>query len=208
MLPLLEAIEEERERRYAAALREYLTEIARPEWPPWPRAEDARYNAWVRANWSPLASDRFDVRFDVLSALEKARLPVLAEDLIDLDDDVPAIAARLAADGRVVWEEGFAGNWLAWISEHWPPAEAAALEREMDAVRRSLSWTGDHRARAVQGKRDELARLECLARCDLSPEEMEPYLESRVCGIRGRYRVTGMTWEQRRGITQADIDAP
>jgi hypothetical protein len=208
MLPLLEAIEEERERRYAAALREYLTEVENPEWPPWPRAEDARYHAWVRANWSELASDRFDVMFKVLDRRDKARLPVLAEDLIDLGDDLSAIAARLAADGRGVWEEGYAGSWLAWISEHWLPTEAAALERELDAVRRSLSWTGDHRARAVQGKRDELSRLEGLARCDLSLEEMEPFLKGRVCGIRGRYRVTGMTWEQRRGITQVDVDAP
>ena len=208
MLPLLEAIEEERERRYAAALREYLAEVANSEWPPWPRAEDARYHAWVRANWSELASDRFDVMFDVFSALDKARLPVLAEDVIDLGDDQPAIAARLAADGRAVWEECFAGNWLAWISEHWPRERAAELEREMDAVRRSLSWTDDYRARAVQRKRDELARLEGLARCDLSLEEMEPFLKDRVCGIRGRYRLTGMTFEQRRGITQADIDAP
>jgi hypothetical protein len=208
MLPILEAIEEERERRYAAALRDYITEVENPEWSPWPRSEDGRYHAWVREHWSELASDRFDVMFDVLSALEKARLPVLAEDLIDSGDDLSAIAARLAADGRTVWEEGYAGSWLAWISEHWPRERVVELEREMDAVRRSFSWTGDHRARAVERKRDELAKLEGLARCDLSPEEMAPYLEGRVCGIRGRYRVTGMTFEQRRGITQADIDAP
>ena len=208
MLPLLEAIEEERERRYAAALREYLTEIEQPDWSPWPRAEDARYHAWVRANWSPLASDRFDVMFDVLSALEKARLPVLAEDLIDLGDDLSAVAARLAADGHGVWEEGFADNWLAWTREHWPRERAAELERELAGARRSLSWAGDHRARAVERKRAELAKLEGLVRFDLSEEEMEPYLKDRVCGIRGRYRLTGMTWEQRHGITQADIDAP
>jgi hypothetical protein len=208
MLPLLEAIEEERERRYASALREYLAEIAQPEWPPWPRAEDGRYHAWVRANWSELASDRFDVMFKVLAALAMARLPVLAEDLVDLGDDLPAIAARLTADGRAVWEEDYAGNWQAWISEHWLRERAAELERELDAARRSLSWTGDHRARAVQRKRDELSRLEGLARCDLNEEEMAPYLKDRVCGIRGRYRLTGMTFEQRRGITQADIDAP
>jgi hypothetical protein len=103
----------------------------------------------VRANWSELASDRFDVMFEVLSALDKARLRVLVEDLADLGDDLPAIAARLAADGRAVWEEGFAGNWQAWIAEHWPPAEAAALEGELAGIRRSLSWTGDHRAGAV-----------------------------------------------------------
>lgn len=208
MLPLLEAIEEERERRYAAALREYLAEIANPEWPPWPRAEDGRYHAWVREHWSPLASDRFDVMFEVLSALDKARLRVLAEDLADLGDDLPAIATRLASDGHAVWEERYAGRWQAWISEHWPSAEAAALEGELAGARRSLSWTGDHRARAVQRKREELAKLEGLARSDLSEEEMAPYLNDRVCGIRGRYRVTGMTWEVRRGITQADIDAP
>lgn len=208
MLPLLEAIEEERERRYAAALREYLTEIERPDWPPWPRAEDARYHAWVRANWCELASDRFDVMFEVLSALDGARLRVLAEGLVDLDDDVSAIAACLAADGRAVWEEGFAGNWQAWIAEHWPPVEAADLEREMAGARRSLSWTGDHRARAVQRKRDELSRLEGLARCDLSEEEMAPYLKDRVCGVRGRYRLSGMPWEAQHGITAADIDAP
>jgi hypothetical protein len=208
MLPLLEAIEEERERRHAAALREYLTEIAHPEWPPWPRSEDGRYHAWVREHWSPLASDRFDVLFEVLSALEKARLPVLAEDLADLGDDVAAIAQRLEADGHSVWDEGFAGNWQAWIAEHWPRGEATALERELDGARRSLSWAGDHRARAVERKRDELARLEGLARFDLSEEEMGPYLKDRVHGIRGRYRVTGMTWEQRRGITRADVDAP
>jgi hypothetical protein len=170
--------------------------------------EDARYHVWVREHWSPLASDRFDVMFDVLSALEKARLPVLAEDLIDLGDDVPAIAARLAADGYAVWEEGFAGSWQAWVSEHWRPAAATALERELDGVRRSLSWTGDHRARAVERKREKLAKLEGLVRYDLSPEEMAPYLAERVCGIRGRHRVTGMDWEKQRGITQADVDAP
>ena len=208
MLPILEAIEQERERRHAAALRDYLTEIEQPDWPPWPRAEDARYHAWVRANWSVLASDRFDVMLRVFSALDAARLRVLAEDLVDLGDDLPALAARLAADGREVWEEDYDGNWQAWIAENWPPTEAVALERELDAARRSLSWTGDHRARGVQRKRDELAKLEGLARCDLSEEEMEPYLKERVCGIRGRYRVTGMTFEQRRGITQADVDAP
>jgi len=208
MLPLLEAIEEERERRHAAALREYLAEIEQPEWPPWPRAEDRRYHAWVRANWSVLASDRFDVMLRVFSALDAARLHMLAEDLVDLGDDLPALAARLAADGRDVWEEDYDDNWQVWIAENWPPTEAVALERELDAARRSLSWTGDHRARAVQRKRDELAKLEGLARCDLSEEEMEPYLKERVCGIRGRYRVTGMTFEQRRGITQADVDAP
>jgi len=208
MLPLIEAVEEERERRYAAALRDYLTEVEQPDWPPWPRSEDTRYHAWVRAHWSPLASDRFDVMFTVLGALETARLRELAEDLADLGDDMPAIAARLAADGHAVWEEGFAGNWQAWTREHWPPAAAVALEREIAAARRSLSWTGDHRTRELQRKRDELSRLEGLARCDLSEEEMAPYLKDRVCGIRGRYRVTGMTWEERRGITQADIDAP
>ena len=208
MLPLLEAIEEERERRYAAALREYLAEIEQPEWPPWPRAEDGRYHAWVRAHWSPLASDRFDVMLRVFAALETAQLHVLAEDLVDLGDDASAIAARLAADGHAVWEEGFAGNWQAWIAENWPPTEAVALERELDGARRSLSWVGDHRARAVQCKRDELSQLEGLARFDLSEEEMKPYLKDRVCGIRGRYRVTGMTLEQRHGITQADVDAP
>ena len=45
-------------------------------------------------------------------------------------------------------------------------------------------------------------------RYDLSSEEMAPYLKDRVCGIRGRYRVTGMTLEMRRGITHADVDAP
>ena len=208
MLPILEAIEEERERRYAAALRDYITEVENPEWSPWPRSEDGRYHAWVREHWSELASDRIDVMFDVLSALEKARLQVLAEDLAELGDDLPAIAQRLAADGHAVWEEDFEGNWQAWTAEHWSPAEAAELAAEAAAVRRSLSWVGDHRARAVQRKRDELARLEGLARCDLSAEEMAPFLEGRVCGIRGRYRVTGMTWEVRRGITQADVDAP
>src|SRR5664280_2657350 len=176
MLPLLEAIEEERERRYAAALREYLAEIENPEWPPWPRAEDARYHAWVRSHWSVLASDRFDVMLDVFDALGAAQLQVLAEDLADLGDDLPAIAARLEADGRSVWEEGFAGNWQAWTAEHWAPAEAAELTGELAAARRSLSWVGDHRARAVQRKRDELSRLEGLARCDLSAEEMAPFL--------------------------------
>jgi hypothetical protein len=208
MLPLLEAIGEERERRHAAALREYLTEIAHPEWLPWPRAEDARYHAWVREHWSPLASDRFDVLFKVLALLDAAQLRVLAEDLADLGDDLPAIAARLAADGHAVWGEDFAGNWQAWTREHWPRGAAAALEREIAAARRSLSWVGDHRARAVQCKRDELSQLEGLARFDLSEEEMKPYLKDRVCGIRGRYRLTGMTWEERHGITQADIDAP
>lgn len=208
MLPLLEAIEREQERRHAAALRDYLTEIEQPDWPPWPRTEDARYHAWVREHWSLLASDRFDVMLRVFDALEAAQLRVLAEDLVDLGDDAPALAVRLAADGYAVWEEGFAGNWQAWIAEHWASAEAAALEREIAAARRSLSWVGDHRARELQRKRDELSKFEGLVRFDLSEEEMEPFLKDRVCGIRGRYRLTGMTWEERHGITQADVDAP
>ena len=186
----------------------YLAETAAPQWPPWPRAEDGRYHAWVREHWSELASDRFDVMLKVLARLDEARLRVLAEDLADLGDDVPAIAERLAADGYAVWEKGYAGSWQAWIREHWSPTEAAELERELDGARRSLSWTGDHRARGVQRKRDELAKLEGLARCDLSPEEMAPFLKDRVTGIRGRYRLTGMDWERQRGITEADIDAP
>jgi len=208
MLPIFEAIERERERRHAAALRDYIMEIEQPDWPPWPRAEDARYHACVRYHWSELASDRFDVMLKVFSALDAAQLRVLAEDLVDLGDDVPAIATRLAADGHAVSEEGYAGNWQAWIAEHWPHAEAAALESEIAAARRSLSWAGDHRARELQRKRDELSRLEGLVRFDLSEEEMEPYLKDRVFGIRGRYRLTGMTWEERHDITQADIDAP
>ena len=150
----------------------------------------------------------FDAFLGVIDHLQRPQLSVLAQDLADLGEDISAIAACLEADGRDVWEEDFTGNWHAWIEEHWPRGEAEQLERELAGAERSLSWVGEHRARLRERDRAELARLAGLARFDLSEEEVAPLLKDRVCGIRGRYRLTGMTWEQRHGITQADVDAP
>jgi hypothetical protein len=208
MLPIGEAIRAERERRYAANLRGLLVSFGEEQWPAWPAAEDERHHAWVRAHWTILASDRFDAFLEVFADLAAARLRVLGQDLADLGDDLAAIRERLAADEHAVWEEAELVNWRAWIAEHWPGHEVSRLLREYEAALRTLTWKGDHRERQRAREREELARLEELCRYDLSEEELAPLLADRVCGIRGRYRLTGIWNEQRLGITEADIDAP
>lgn len=207
-LPSRAELARERERRYAAALRAYLEALDLPEWPPWPAEADADYHAWVRAHWTIAASDRFDVLRMMTGDLELARLHVLGQDLLDLDDDVEAIRSRIAADGHDVWEEGHVLDWLAWVAAHWRSDLAEALERALRGATISIGWVGDHRERMRQQQREHVARKSGLLRLDLSEQEMAPYLERRVCGIRGRYRLLHSALEKELGITTADIDAP
>jgi hypothetical protein len=207
-LPSRAELARERERRYATALRACLAQLDCPEWPPWPPQEDASYHAWVRAHWTIQASDRFDSVEMVADELARARLRVLAQDLLDCGEDREAIRERIAAEGHEVWDEDYDGDWWAWIEAHWVPGAVEALRRDRDRARTTLAWVGDHRERLREQERAEVARLEELLRFDLSEEEMRPYLERRVCGIRGRYCLMCTTWEMQHGITEADIDAP
>lgn len=207
-LPSRAELARERERRYAAALRAYLEALGHVDWPPWPPEQDAIYHAWVRAHWTIEASDRFDSVEIIDGDIERARLGVLVQDLLDLDEDRDAIRARIATDGHQVWDEAFDGDWREWIDEHWLPRRSEALWRDLDGAKRSLAWVGDHRDRLRELDCAEVARLEGLLRFDLSEPEMKPYLKRRVCGIRGRYCLMYTDWEKRHGITEADIDAP
>jgi hypothetical protein len=207
-LPSRAELARERERRYAAALRACLEALGRADWPPWPPEADVDHHAWVRAHWTIEASDRFDTIGIVNGDLEWARLRVLAQDLLDLGEDRDAIRARIATDSHRVWDEIFAGDWWAWIEANWPQSRLEALRRELDGARTSLAWLGDNREQLRQGERAEVVRLEGLVPFDLSEQEMKPYLERRVCGIRGRYRLMYTVWERRHGITEANIDAP
>ena len=207
-LPSRAELARERSRRYAVALRAYLEWLAKPEWPPWPAESDSEHHAWVRAHWTILASDRFDVLEMVADELAEAERRVLAQDLLDCGEDREALRQRLADDGHEVWDADYEGVWWQWITAHWRPSEVEALERELRRARTSLPWVGDHRARRREHERAEVARLRGLLHFDIGEQEMAPYLAQRICGIRGRYRLTGMTWEQQHGITEADIDAP
>ena len=207
-LPSRAEIARERQRRYAASLRILLEELDDPDWPAWPAEADASHHAWVRAHWTIAASDLFDSIRMIKGDLVQAQLAVLAQDLVDLGQEREAIRARIAADRQPVWGEDFDGDWLAWVREHWLVRDVEILERELHGAKTSLTWKGDHREQSRQHARAKVARYEALVRFDLSAQEMAPYLERRVCGIRGRYRLLGTVLEKRLGVTEADIDAP
>ena len=208
LLPGAEAIERERERRQAASLRVFFAELACPDWPPWPAERDRDYHCWVRAHWSIAASDLHDVLRMISRDLKRARMPVLGQDLVDLGDDLEAIRLRVAADGHDVWEPGSVCDWRAWIAQRWTADLAKALERELHGATISLGRVAGHRERLRQQQRERVASMEAAMRFDLDDEEMRPYLERRVCGIRGRYRLMYTVWEHKHGITEANIDAP
>ena len=207
-LPSRAELARERERRHAANLRGRLEALDHPDWPPWPPEADVDHHAWVRAHWTIEASDRFDVLRMMTGDLELARLHVLGQDLLDLDDDVEAIRSRIGADGHDVWEEDGVHDWRAWVAAHWRSDLAEALEHDLRFAATSLGWVGDHRERMRQQQREHVACKAGLLRLDLSEREMAPYLERRVCGIRGRYRLLGSVLEKRLGITARDINAP
>jgi hypothetical protein len=208
LLPGAEAIKRERERRHAATLRAFFEELACPIWPPWLAERDHDYHGWVRANWTIAASDRHDVLSMMSHDLKWARMRVLGQDLVDLGDDLEAIRSRVATDGHDVWELGSACDWRAWMAQHWTADLAKALERELHGATISLGWVAGHRERLRQQERERVASVEAAMRLDLDDEELRPYLERRVCGIRGRYRLMYTVWEVQHGITEADIDAP
>ena len=207
-LPSRAELARERKRRYAAALRAHLEVLDHADWPPWPSEADAAHHAWVRAHWTIEASDLYDVLRMVTGDLELARLRVLGQDLLDLGDDVEAIRSRIAADGHDVWGEGGVDDWRAWVAVHWRSDLAEELERALSGATVSLGWVGDHRERMRRQQRERVAQEKSVMRFDLSAEEMKPYLERRVCGIRGRYRLLQSVMEKKLGITAADIDAP
>jgi hypothetical protein len=207
-LPSAKTIRQERERRYAASLRACFAKLGCPEWPAWPADRDGDHHAWVRENWTIAASDLYDVLRMMTHDLEAARLRVLGQDLLDLGDDVEAIRSRIAADGHDVWEKGALLDWRGWIAEHWRADFAEGLERALRSATTSLGWVGDHRERMRQHERERVAQKKSVMRFDLTAEEMRPYLERRVCGIRGRYRVLGSVLDKQLGITEADVDAP
>ena len=208
MLPGARAIRRERERRHAARLRVFFEEIACPVWPAWPADRDGHHHRWVREHWTTEACDRYDAFAMAVHDLGYARLVVLAQDLTDLGDDAAAIRVRIAADGHPVWDDDDPQDWRAWIADNWLADRAETLARELRGAKTSLGWKGDHRERAREHDLAEVERRDALARFDLSEEEMKPFLERRVCGIRGRYRLLGSVLEKRLGITEADIDAP
>ncbi len=208
MLPNARAIRRERERRDASSLRILFEELACPIWPSWPADRDGDYHRWVRAHWTIAASDLYDVLRMMARDLKPARMQVLGQDLVDLGDDVEAIRSRVAMDGHDVWEQGSVCDWRSWIEQHWSAELAEALERELQSATISLGWVAGHRERLRQQQRERLASLEAAMRLDLDDEEMRPYLERRVCGVRGRYRLMYTVWEDKHGITEADIDAP
>lgn len=207
-LPTRAELARERKRRHATALRARLEVLDRPDWPPWPPEADLDHHAWVRAHWTIAASDLYDVLRMMTGDLELTRLRVLGQDLLDLGDDVEAIRSRIAADGHDVWEEGGVDDWRAWVATHWRSDLAEALERALSGAAISLGWVGDHRERMRQQQREQVTQKKSAMRFDLSAEEMKPYLQRRVCGIRGRYRLLQSVMEKKLGITAADIDAP
>jgi hypothetical protein len=207
-LPSRAELARERKRRHAAALRAHLEALDHPDWPPWPPEADVDHHAWVRAHWTIEASDLYDVLRMMTRELESALLRVLGQDLLDLGDDVEAIRLRIAADGHDVWEEGALVGWRGWIADNWSADLAEGLERALGSATTSLGWVGDHRERMRQHERERVAQKKSIMRFDLSAEEMKPYLERRVCGIRGRYRLLQSVMEKKLGITVADIDAP
>lgn len=208
MLPNAKAIRRERERRYASRLRVFFEELACPVWPAWPAEQDGDHHRWVREHWTTEACDRYDAFAMALRDLGYARLVVLAQDVLDMGDDVAAIRARIATEGHPVWEDDDGEDWRTWITDNWPADKAEDLARKLRGAETSLGWKGDHRERLRERDRAEVERCEALARFDLDEEQMKSFLERRVCGIRGRYRLLGSVLEKRLGITEADIDAP
>ena len=212
-LPSRAELARERKRRYAAALRALLEVLDHPDWPPWPPEADGDHHAWVRAHWTIAASDLYDVLRMVSGDLELARLHVLGQDLLDLGDDVEAIRSRIAADGHDVWEEGGVHDWRAWVATHWRSELAEALERDLRVAATALGWVGDHRERLRQRQREHVAREAGLLRFDLSEQEMAPYLERRVCGIRGATGCCTASWKSssaspRPTSTPLDLNTP
>ena len=122
--------------------------------------------------------------------------------------DPKALRECLAQAGHEVCEADCDGDWWGWLAAHWSPSQVEDLRAELGRAETTLAWAGDHRELLRERDRADLARLEGLMRFDLSEQEMAPYLERRVCGIRGRYRLLGSQREAQCGLTQADIDAP
>ena len=209
-LPSRQEIERERERRYAALLRGYVAEEDRPEWPPWPEEEDAGYHAWVRAHWSVAASDEFDLHLERSLALLKVETHELCFTLVDQREDAEAVRSQLLELGMPVWPEGYGGTWWEWYGR-WPPLPLDSLTREqsefvqkMWAAVRALTYRPD----AYEAQRT-IERRGFERKWERPQEELLAELrEERVEGIRGRYRLTGMYWEEQQGLTAADIDAP
>jgi hypothetical protein len=209
-LPSREQIERERERRMGRLLAAFLEEHGEPAWPAWPPEEDADYHRWVREHWTPEASDEFDLFLEREDALWKVERHELCFDLVDERDDAEAVRRRLLDLEMPVWPESYAGEWWQWYGR-WPPLPLDSLTRQQSAFVQEL-WAA---VRALSYRPDayEQERTSDRRRFDQSwqrPQEelLAELRERRVCGIRGRYRLSGMAWEEQQGVTEADIDAP
>lgn len=209
LLPTKAAIEAERERRYAVALRIHIERIADPRWPAWPEEADAEYHRWVRAHWSIAASDEFDLHLDEFSGLFPVELHELCFQLLDCRQDADHVRELLRSGGFPLWPEDWSGPWWEYYKTL-PPASSKARAREeefrraMWRVARTLTWRPEC---VEQERRSERERYE--RHWSRPHEELLAELrENRICGIRGRYRLQGTEWERKRGITRADIDAP
>lgn len=206
-LPDLRAVEAEQRRREGRCLRAYLEELACPDWPAWPAEHDGSYHAWVRAHWSIEACDRFDVIRSTSGELWRAVLRLLGHRIVYLGLDEQQARQELASCGWPVWTDEPA-DWEGWIAEHWDRDWADIFLGHLEGARRSLCWREDARQQLLEMAEREVEQHCRRARGELDADEMASVLERRVVGIRGRYCVLGSVWELRRGITEADIDAP
>lgn len=209
-IPTREAIERELERREARCLAEFLEERGEPTWPPWPPETDADYHRWVREHWTIEASDEFDLFMQRNHALWKVERSEMCFALLDLRDKPEKVREFLVERNLPVWPERHAGEWWQWY-EPWPPLplrslthEQSAFVQEMWGAVRALSYRPD----AYEQERTSDRRWFDQKWQRPKEELLAELRKGRVCGIRGRYRLSGMPWEAQHGITAAEIDAP
>ena len=191
--------------------RQYVEHLQRPEWPAWPADKDRDYHRWVRAHWTVEASDEFDLHLERELALLPVECRELCFRLLDERDDVGAVREALRERDYPAPPAEYAGDWWQWYST-WPPVPLTSLSRDQadflgdmfHCVKARATWRPDayedHRTSDRRRFNEKWERPHDDLLADLR--------ERRVCGIRGRYRLTGIWGEAESGITGADIDAP
>lgn len=211
-LPARQSIEAERERRYAALLRRWLEELADPRWPAWPAEADVDHHRWVRAHWTVEACDEFDLRIAHDYELDLVELHELCYELVACREDADCAREQLERLGLPIWPSTWQAPWWEYYQPWPPPAwgdgrineHARHFLREMWGAVRSLGYRPEYVEQMGQSNRLSFERRWSRAHEELLAE----LRDSRICGIRGRYRLMQTVWEKKRGITEADIDAP
>lgn len=199
------------DRAWGEAMRPYVAELARPEWPVWPEDVGADVYAWVRAHWTVEASDEFDLHLEQDFGLLDVEREELCFHLIDRRDDPEAVRETLSAWEYPLWPDEYEPPWYTWYM-HWPPAALASLSPgHLDFLLRMHAalyvWRDD--TPASYQRQSRRRRMEHEAKWARPRGELLAELrEHRTWGARGCYRLMGSQWEDKHGLTAADVDAP